>query len=269
MSCVARFAILFRPKVTHPPSFFIMLAFFRVWPHPTFSVLFCSFSDHVMLETFSNLPQPFSRARISIISQLHSKCVFRYVAMSTGKIEFVSAFSRVYLLWHRVAVTYLFDLRVGLLTNKYYINFKSNGYRSSVSDFNALSARISLLFATLLQSGILIMSWFSLQAFSCSWKLMPWSFGCFYSLSGLWNEIVLQGYMSIDQLKLKLLGMQGTDIEKRRAKRVDTVLSRHHLLLVTLLLANASGSSCNSCAIYSAMFFAVHRGYLQEICFCL
>jgi metal transporter CNNM len=47
------------------------------------------------------------------------------------------------------------------------------------------------------------------------------------------------GLMSIDELELKMKLAQGTDEEKRQAFRVLRIIKDHHLLLVTLLIANA------------------------------
>ncbi|OMJ89602.1 hypothetical protein SteCoe_8229 [Stentor coeruleus] len=47
------------------------------------------------------------------------------------------------------------------------------------------------------------------------------------------------GLMAIDELNLKLKLESGTDEEKIHAKRILPLLKDHHLLLVTLLLANA------------------------------
>jgi metal transporter CNNM len=48
------------------------------------------------------------------------------------------------------------------------------------------------------------------------------------------------GLMSLDVTHLKVLLESGTDNERRYAKNVLPLVSRHHLLLVTLLVANAS-----------------------------
>lgn len=47
------------------------------------------------------------------------------------------------------------------------------------------------------------------------------------------------GLMSIDELELKMKLSTGSDLEKLYASKILPVLSDHHLLLVTLLLANA------------------------------
>ena len=46
--------------------------------------------------------------------------------------------------------------------------------------------------------------------------------------------------MSIDDLDMELTLTSGTDSERQRAQKVLKVISNHHLLLVTLLLANAT-----------------------------
>lgn len=48
------------------------------------------------------------------------------------------------------------------------------------------------------------------------------------------------GLMSIDELDLKLILVNGTEEEKRQAFRVLKILKNHHFLLVTLLIANAT-----------------------------
>eukprot|EP01054_Gregarina_sp_Poly1_P011372 Gregarina_sp_Poly_1__11371@NODE_961_length_5544_cov_76_439109_g681_i0_p1_GENE_NODE_961_length_5544_cov_76_439109_g681_i0NODE_961_length_5544_cov_76_439109_g681_i0_p1_ORF_typecomplete_len796_score84_16DUF21/PF01595_20/4_1e38CBS/PF00571_28/1_1e04CBS/PF00571_28/0_012CBS/PF00571_28/1_8e04DUF4337/PF14235_6/1_2DUF4337/PF14235_6/7_8e02_NODE_961_length_5544_cov_76_439109_g681_i03362723 len=47
------------------------------------------------------------------------------------------------------------------------------------------------------------------------------------------------GLLSIDGIQLKILQEEGTQEEKRQAQRLESVLANHHLLLVTLLLANS------------------------------
>lgn len=46
--------------------------------------------------------------------------------------------------------------------------------------------------------------------------------------------------LSIDMMTLKVLEEAGSAKEKKYAKRIFPVVKRHHLLLVTLLLANAA-----------------------------
>lgn len=48
------------------------------------------------------------------------------------------------------------------------------------------------------------------------------------------------GLMSLDPMHLKVLLESGTDSEKRYARNVLPLVNRHHLLLVTLLVANAA-----------------------------
>lgn len=48
------------------------------------------------------------------------------------------------------------------------------------------------------------------------------------------------GMLSLDELDLHIKLENGTEIEKAQAKKILPVISKHHLLLVTLLLANAA-----------------------------
>ncbi|OMJ76944.1 hypothetical protein SteCoe_23569 [Stentor coeruleus] len=48
------------------------------------------------------------------------------------------------------------------------------------------------------------------------------------------------GMMSLDELDLEIKLQSGTEIEKKCAKKVIPVINRHHLLLVTLLVANSA-----------------------------
>jgi metal transporter CNNM len=48
------------------------------------------------------------------------------------------------------------------------------------------------------------------------------------------------GLLSIDDLVLEMKMADGTDQEKKAAKSVYSVVTNHHLLMVTLLIANAS-----------------------------
>lgn len=47
------------------------------------------------------------------------------------------------------------------------------------------------------------------------------------------------GLLSLDILSLKVLSRGGKPHEQRHAKKIIPLVSQHHLLLVTLLLANA------------------------------
>lgn len=48
------------------------------------------------------------------------------------------------------------------------------------------------------------------------------------------------GMMSLDELDLEIKLQSGTEFEKKCAKKVIPVINRHHLLLVTLLVANSA-----------------------------
>ena len=48
------------------------------------------------------------------------------------------------------------------------------------------------------------------------------------------------GMMSLDELDLEIKLNSGTELEKAQAKKVIPIISQHHLLLVTLLVANAA-----------------------------
>ncbi|ETI53031.1 hypothetical protein F441_03955 [Phytophthora nicotianae CJ01A1] len=50
------------------------------------------------------------------------------------------------------------------------------------------------------------------------------------------------GLVSLDMLNVRILEMEGTEVEKQYARNVRPVLERHHLLLVTLLIVNASAN---------------------------
>ncbi|KAE8975342.1 hypothetical protein PR001_g25359 [Phytophthora rubi] len=50
------------------------------------------------------------------------------------------------------------------------------------------------------------------------------------------------GLVSLDMLNVRILEMEGTELEKQCARKVRPVLDRHHLLLVTLLIVNASAN---------------------------
>ena len=77
-------------------------------------------------------------------------------------------------------------------------------------------------------------------------KDLPWEEYLTYSLisfglvcfAGLMSGLTV-GLMSINSLDLKIKLESGTPIEKKYARRVSTILHDHHLLLVTLLVANA------------------------------
>ena len=48
------------------------------------------------------------------------------------------------------------------------------------------------------------------------------------------------GLLSLDVMSLQVLKEGGTPAQQRHAKRILPIIKRHHLLLVTLLLANAA-----------------------------
>lgn len=48
------------------------------------------------------------------------------------------------------------------------------------------------------------------------------------------------GLLSIDIMSLRVMKEGGTPSERRHASRIMPLVKRHHLLLVTLLLANAA-----------------------------
>ncbi|RLN50835.1 hypothetical protein BBJ29_003551 [Phytophthora kernoviae] len=50
------------------------------------------------------------------------------------------------------------------------------------------------------------------------------------------------GLLSLDMLNMRILEMEGSEEEKRYAKQVLPVLTKHHFLLVTLLVVNASAN---------------------------
>ncbi|EGZ15494.1 hypothetical protein PHYSODRAFT_360877 [Phytophthora sojae] len=50
------------------------------------------------------------------------------------------------------------------------------------------------------------------------------------------------GLVSLDMLNVRILEMEGSELEKQCARKVRPVLERHHLLLVTLLIVNASAN---------------------------
>ena len=49
-----------------------------------------------------------------------------------------------------------------------------------------------------------------------------------------------KGLLSLDLMTLKIMKEGGSIKEKKRAKKILPIVERHHLLLVTLLLANAA-----------------------------
>jgi CBS domain containing-hemolysin-like protein len=76
---------------------------------------------------------------------------------------------------------------------------------------------------------------------------LPWSQFCLFSAGSLFLVLfagcmsgLTVGLMSIDELELEMKLTNGTDIEKKQARKVFDILSNHHLLLVTLLVANAA-----------------------------
>ncbi|KAL4430835.1 hypothetical protein ABPG75_006091 [Micractinium tetrahymenae] len=62
---------------------------------------------------------------------------------------------------------------------------------------------------------------------------------CFLvSMAGLMSGLTL-GLMSLDQVDIEILRRSGTERQRRLAQRIQPVLSRPHVLLVTLLVCNA------------------------------
>lgn len=57
-------------------------------------------------------------------------------------------------------------------------------------------------------------------------------------IAGIMSGLTV-GLFSIDPLKLELMKIQGDSTIKRQAEALQPILSKHHLLLVTLLLTNA------------------------------
>ena len=45
--------------------------------------------------------------------------------------------------------------------------------------------------------------------------------------------------LSINPIQLRVMKEQGNGLQRSRAERLEKILSRHHLVLVTLLLANS------------------------------
>lgn len=56
--------------------------------------------------------------------------------------------------------------------------------------------------------------------------------------AGLMSGLTV-GLLSIDALDLEMKLANGTELEKHKCKRVLGIISQHHTLLVTLLVANA------------------------------
>ena len=56
--------------------------------------------------------------------------------------------------------------------------------------------------------------------------------------AGLMSGLTV-GLMSIDPLDLELKLASGTELERQQSRRVLSIISGHHTLLVTLLVANA------------------------------
>ncbi|KAG6576423.1 DUF21 domain-containing protein [Phytophthora cinnamomi] len=50
------------------------------------------------------------------------------------------------------------------------------------------------------------------------------------------------GLVSLDMLNVRILELEGSELEKQCARKVRPVLERHHLLLVTLLVVNATAN---------------------------
>ena len=78
-------------------------------------------------------------------------------------------------------------------------------------------------------------------------QILPWEDYLIYALvsvflvlfGGMMSGLTV-GLMSLDELELEMKLASGTAAEKRQAQRVLPVVTRHHLLLVTLLLANSA-----------------------------
>ncbi|KAG3176531.1 hypothetical protein PC128_g17244 [Phytophthora cactorum] len=72
-----------------------------------------------------------------------------------------------------------------------------------------------------------------------------WTYLCIcvllVSAAGLMAGLTM-GLVSLDMLNVRILEMEGTEVEKQCARKVRPVLERHHLLLVTLLIVNASAN---------------------------
>ncbi|KAF1318470.1 Duf21 domain-containing protein, partial [Globisporangium splendens] len=50
------------------------------------------------------------------------------------------------------------------------------------------------------------------------------------------------GLLSLDMLNMRILELEGTELQKKQAKQVLPILHQHHFLLVTLLLVNAGAN---------------------------
>ena len=61
----------------------------------------------------------------------------------------------------------------------------------------------------------------------------------FHSDAGIFSGLTL-GLLSIDETNLQVIERAGTATEQKHARRIMPLVRRHHLLLVTLLLANAA-----------------------------
>ena len=57
--------------------------------------------------------------------------------------------------------------------------------------------------------------------------------------AGIFSGLTL-GLLSLDETTLQVVERAGTEKEKKHARRIMPLVRRHHLLLVTLLLANAA-----------------------------
>lgn len=77
-----------------------------------------------------------------------------------------------------------------------------------------------------------------IPAFTAKWFL--YLIICFLLVfgSGIFSGLTV-GYLSIDNLAIDLKLKTGTAKEKHQARRVISVISQRHLLLVTLLISNA------------------------------
>lgn len=64
---------------------------------------------------------------------------------------------------------------------------------------------------------------------------------CLVVMAGLMSGLTM-GMLSLDNLNIKILQMEGTDQEKKYAKQVLPVIQKHHYLLVTLLIMNAAAN---------------------------
>ncbi len=56
---------------------------------------------------------------------------------------------------------------------------------------------------------------------------------------GLMSGLTM-GLMSLDMMNLEILKNSGTDSQRKYASRIIPLVTHHHLLLVTLLLANSA-----------------------------